>query len=153
MPNVGNGSGNYHHEKITICKDCGAPRDLENPHALCIECRKRRLKANHRRYLDRQKSKLGSEQYLLKRQVSVLKWRGVKNISPEVIKQRLEDQGGKCAICSKTTPGGRGNWHIDHDHVTGEIRGLLCTKCNLMLGYADDDPEKLLLGVNYLRKP
>lgn len=44
-------------------------------------------------------------------------------------------QGGKCAICQRDKPGGRGDFHVDHDHGTGAVRGLLCVKCNMALGW------------------
>ena len=42
-------------------------------------------------------------------------------------------QGGRCAICLSTTTTGR-NWHTDHDHSTGKVRGILCHRCNTALG-------------------
>lgn len=45
---------------------------------------------------------------------------------------QLTSQGGHCAICPATVPGGRGGWKVDHDHVTGRVRGLLCDLCNKM---------------------
>ena len=48
---------------------------------------------------------------------------------------RINGQGGVCAICTKilTRP------YIDHDHVTGKIRGILCQQCNTALGFVGDD--------------
>ncbi len=47
----------------------------------------------------------------------------------------LAAQGGRCAlfrICGSVHPGGKWNrWHVDHDHVTGKVRSLLCNDCNL----------------------
>lgn len=40
--------------------------------------------------------------------------------------------------------------HLDHDHVTGAIRGPLCAGCNLMLGHAKDDPDRLRAGAAYI---
>lgn len=57
----------------------------------------------------------------------------------------LEEQNGKCCICGKIT-----KLSVDHDHNTGMIRGLLCKKCNAMLGFADDNPLILLNGIRYL---
>lgn len=59
-------------------------------------------------------------------------------------------QGSACAICrSKTTKGL--NWHVDHCHQTGRVRGVLCNHCNLMIGHAKDRIETLLAAVEYLK--
>ncbi len=42
-------------------------------------------------------------------------------------------QGGHCAICPATEAGGNGVFHVDHDHATGKVRGLLCHACNTMV--------------------
>lgn len=63
----------------------------------------------------------------------------------------LADQGDACAICGSTEAKGYGkHFPIDHDHVTGEIRGLLCSKCNAGLGLFNDDPARLTAAVAYL---
>ena len=41
---------------------------------------------------------------------------------------------------------------VDHCHTTGRIRGSLCHHCNVMLGFAKDSPERLMLGAKYLQK-
>src|ERR1039458_645999 len=61
-------------------------------------------------------------------------------------------QGRRCAICGTEEPGGRFNkWQIDHDHVTGKFRGVVCYRCNQLLGYALDNIEILLNAAKYLR--
>lgn len=57
----------------------------------------------------------------------------------------LMSQGGHCAICPKIE-----RLCVDHDHRTGDIRGILCEDCNLGLGRFKDDPELLKKGVEYL---
>ena len=47
------------------------------------------------------------------------------------------DQNGCCAICRKAIP--YSEIHTDHDHKTGEVRGLLCVRCNVGMGFIDDD--------------
>lgn len=65
----------------------------------------------------------------------------------------LEAQGGVCAIC-KGPPSGRWKhrFHIDHDHKTDRVRGLLCFHCNAMLGNARDQASILSAAVTYLRE-
>jgi hypothetical protein len=46
----------------------------------------------------------------------------------------LAKQEGRCAICRTDRPGGSGKFHVDHDHKTGTVRGLLCMRCNHTLG-------------------
>lgn len=55
-----------------------------------------------------------------------------------------------CAICSSPDPQGRGEFQVDHDHKTGQIRGLLCTNCNSGLGRFKDSPSDLRRAANYL---
>ena len=66
--------------------------------------------------------------------------------------QLFAAQGGVCALCGKPpTPGI--SLHVDHDHSTGILRGLLCFKCNNALGDYDDDPERLRAAASYLDRP
>lgn len=56
-------------------------------------------------------------------------------------------QSGLCGICG-VKPSTK--LHIDHDHVTGLVRGLLCGGCNRMLGFAGDNPARLQSAILYL---
>jgi len=62
-----------------------------------------------------------------------------------------DKQDGKCVICEKpfVKPS---EAYVDHIHKTGEIRGLLCVKCNFGIGYFDDDPGLLIKASKYLKK-
>lgn len=62
-------------------------------------------------------------------------------------------QGGRCKSCG-TKPNGKGRagkLHIDHDHKTGKVRGLLCVNCNVALGHAKDSPTRLGQLIAYLK--
>ncbi len=59
----------------------------------------------------------------------------------------LAAQHGVCAIC-QTAPA----IHVDHDHRTGQIRGLLCFRCNAALGQLADDPLVLRRAARYLER-
>lgn len=56
-----------------------------------------------------------------------------------------------CEICGTTEwPGKDKKPHIDHDHKTGRIRGVLCSNCNIGIGYFKDDPDLLASAIDYL---
>lgn len=65
-------------------------------------------------------------------------------------------QGGLCAICHGDEIVKRGGkpvrLSIDHNHHTGKVRGLLCTCCNSMLGFAQEDISTLRNAIDYLAK-
>lgn len=61
----------------------------------------------------------------------------------------LEAQGFGCGICGDVRPGGR-TFHVDHDHATGAVRGLLCVKCNQGLGLLRENPALLAMAIEYL---
>lgn len=71
-------------------------------------------------------------------------------ISVEEFDALAESQNNMCAICGVGIPHGRGNWHVDHDHKTGKIRGLLCHHCNVGLGYFKDSMDNLNNAILYL---
>lgn len=70
----------------------------------------------------------------------------------EEYERMLSDQGGLCATCLKPPNGRWKRLHIDHDHATGVVRGLLCESCNHALGKVGDNIETLERMVAYLRK-
>jgi Recombination endonuclease VII len=61
----------------------------------------------------------------------------------------LARQGGRCATCRRK-PKPKCPLQVDHCHKTGQVRGLLCNRCNTMLGMGDDDPRRLRAGIAYL---
>lgn len=64
-------------------------------------------------------------------------------------------QDRRCAICGSSEPNGNTGWHTDHDHELnkrGKIRGILCFRCNVILGMARDDPTLFVRAVRYLKQ-
>lgn len=57
-------------------------------------------------------------------------------------------QGGVCAVC-----GDRPAVHVDHDHTTRRVRGILCELCNGFLGAFNDDPALIRAAIDYLERP
>ena len=62
----------------------------------------------------------------------------------------LEKQGGVCAICGVNENYSSWYFAVDHDHLTGEVRGLLCNKCNSAIGQLKDDPALIRKALAYL---
>ena len=74
-------------------------------------------------------------------------------LTPERVQEMVVEQGGKCAACGSTEPGGRHNvWLIDHNHMTGKVRGLLCNGCNVALGMLKEDETRIFALIEYLRR-
>ena len=67
------------------------------------------------------------------------------------------NQNGLCAICKQpecTVRNGKiKKLAVDHDHVTGKVRGLLCSHCNTAIGLFKDDIATMSLAVAYLLNP
>lgn len=67
----------------------------------------------------------------------------------------FEAQGGRCAICKTDQPTGHGakngRFSVDHDHSTGEVRGLLCAGCNTALGGFKDNVEVMESAIHYIQ--
>lgn len=75
------------------------------------------------------------------------------DMTPEQYRAMYEAQGGKCACCGTDEPGPRGKrLHVDHDHTTGKVRGLVCHHCNLGIGHLGDSLEGVERAVAYLRR-
>ena len=64
--------------------------------------------------------------------------------------RQLAKQGGGCALCGQPPKVRRLN--VDHHHGSGEVRGLLCARCNRGLGWFRDDPARLYRAAAYLAR-
>lgn len=85
-------------------------------------------------------------------------------ITSEQYSEKLQEQKSVCDICKmpetrivrvnakKYKTEKRPRLSVDHDHETGEVRGLLCTKCNIALGHMQDSIEILESAIIYLKK-
>jgi hypothetical protein len=80
---------------------------------------------------------------------AMLKYR--YGLSLERWAEMLAEQGGRCAIC-RVRPTEEKRLSVDHDHETGENRGLLCQECNLGLGKFRDNTVRLRAAADYLER-
>ena len=74
----------------------------------------------------------------------------VYGITPEQYNEMLSKQGGKCSICGEENPGGR-RLSIDHNHTTGQIRRLLCVKCNAGIGNFRENIALMERAIQYIK--
>ena len=139
------------------CIKCGETKDIEefyksrrNKDNYAIryttECKKCALKNRREHYAENKDRILASHRFRS------------YGLTKEEYDEMLDDQGGTCAICR------REEWTrasitkktralaVDHCHVTGNVRGLLCRACNLALGYFEDNIESMEKAILYLEK-
>lgn len=105
--------------------------------------REKRL-AQNKKYYDANR-----ESYAVSRKRSALKRK--YGLTLATFQALLVSQGNRCAICKIAEPTKMG-WHVDHDHETNEVRGILCAHCNRLLGHARDNPETLRAAIEYLAR-
>lgn len=127
--------------------------------SICIQCRKDyyknnrdRIRKNHKiRYRANRETVLKkSSEYQKKNWNKVMSRRRLNTYGINEIQysEMLTSQNNVCAICKKKET--KRDLHVDHDHVTGKVRGLLCGKCNAALGMVNDDKEILMRMYKYL---
>lgn len=149
------------------CSKCGAEKPIEDFRAdpryrggrqrICRVCQ-RPYQAKHRNTPEfRQKMREARASGELLAQDRKKKLRYVYGISPADYDAMLTQQNRRCAICGKepdTTPRNPqiNRLHVDHDHATGKVRGLLCVKCNLGIGYFGESAPTMEKAMAYLRK-
>lgn len=75
---------------------------------------------------------------------------GKYGLTPTEYQALLSVQGNTCYVCLRA-PGTR-RLCVDHDHATGKVRGLLCSKCNVYLGHLRDSIEAAERLVTYLKR-
>ena len=68
------------------------------------------------------------------------------DLTPAEVVALVASQDGVCALCWVRQPE-----HVDHDHRSGEVRGILCFTCNTGMGNFGDSPARLLAAAGYLR--
>ena len=79
--------------------------------------------------------------------------RKMYGVEPEHYKLMHDRVGGKCELCGiEEKHAAKGRLCIDHNHQTGEVRGLLCSNCNAGLGGLGDNIERLKKAITYLEE-
>lgn len=69
-------------------------------------------------------------------------------ITKEWFDRQLKKQKGKCAVCFRMLI----KPNVDHDHITGKVREILCWSCNMAIGYFKENTKVLNSAIKYLNK-
>lgn len=137
---------------MIYCRDCEKlfilPIRWKNQSHICINCRRLKLAI----WRDKNPDKRVIYESKDKEKRREARWKRQYGITREMYNSTLSQQDGKCAIC-KTKEIGRGHthFHVDHNHSTNKIRGLLCDKCNRGLGFFKDNYTILTAACEYLK--
>jgi hypothetical protein len=78
------------------------------------------------------------------------RWRHEYGVSPEQVELMRVAQNNRCGSCFENF--GTETPSVDHCHTSGEVRGLLCTKCNLGIGHFQDSPTRMRQGADYIER-
>lgn len=132
---------------MKVCNTCKVEKNLSEFYGLKTVCKACRAITN-KQWRDNNKEK--------KQLLNTNWWYKSKyGITYEEFRQQCEAQGGKCNICNTDLEyKGKSNKSAvqDHDHETGQLRGVLCNACNVGLGHFKDNQDVLLNAVDYLKE-
>lgn len=146
-------------ESGTRLRYCSKCRSELPTHKVCSECHETKT-ANNFSLSARKDKALNSRcivcQKASAKDSSLKRLYGIDGQEYAAIK---EIQNGRCAICQRAT-GATKALSVDHDHAIEKtnglrqsVRGLLCSKCNDLLGHVRDNTETLMRAVDYLNNP
>lgn len=140
---------------VKVCADCGEEKSINDfylrdgrPRSACKPCWAERTKRDRVANPERFRA-YGRGSYARNNRY----WYHVKTeygLTQEQYQTMWEEQQGCCAACRSdfdVRP------HVDHDHTTGVVRGLLCAGCNKALGHTKDDVTRLRALIAYLERP
>lgn len=139
---------------MKICQQCKTKPTLGNS-TLCHQCY---YEKNPEKYKIKIKNsaeykKKNKEKHALYVKKAQLKIR--YGLTYEQYLDMFKTQNNQCAICGykhkEEYKGTQKSLCVDHNHKTQYVRGLLCKRCNVGLGYFNDDPMLLEKAINYIR--
>jgi hypothetical protein len=133
-------------------------RDMHKTKAQCRECTNTKArayaKANRAKVLAYKKAHGHTVQPSGLTRNKEGKLRTTYGLSASAFNDMLKAQGFKCGCCGGpfASNNHKRPMHVDHNHQTGKVRGILCGGCNLILGHAKDSIEVLQRAIFYLQK-
>jgi hypothetical protein len=135
MPRKGSGwieGRSVGNSRISFCRNCGK-RAATKPLPICSEPKHQAYYRSNRVHRERWYQNLTPEQRIDFQRRTQYTFR--YGLSTENFQTLWEKQGKKCAICGTPFQLEYGKYGVDHDHKTGKVRGILCMRCNIALGF------------------
>ena len=143
----------YDKELIEFHKDKTHKDGLKS---YCKLCEKNFGDSYRKEHKDEIKKRQDSWAYKNKKKRETYRIKYCYGLSNDQYQNMFNVQNGVCAICGKGETRIRNEkvcqLTVDHDHQTGRVRGLLCSKCNGAIGWLGDDPNIVLKAFNYLQQ-
>lgn len=118
----------------------------------CRTCERIRRKANRDKNLEKYRS--FARNYARKNYQRIGKNANLVSkygLTLEQYNSLRDKQDYKCAICNKHESKFTKALHVDHNHKTGKVRGLLCDSCNRAIGHFKEDPKAIASAIEYIR--
>jgi len=135
------------------CNDCSkkSVRDWRANNLERDRKRNNEYRKTHPEYAERRRKREREKYWAdpLKARHDRLRYNYGPDITLEWYRQVEAAQGGVCAICRRKCKTGR-SLAVDHNHETGQIRGLLCQKCNHAIGLFSEDTDLMMAAIDYL---
>ena len=147
-----------------VCSRCGHTGEFygdkskkDGVHPICVACHRKYKKELHARDSEARNRQLErSREYRrlnpVKYKLAILdcNYKKKYGITLEEYNCMLEKQNNCCAVCKD--PPIKQRLHVDHNHVTGKVRGLLCQACNVSIGKMKESPELIRKLADYVEK-
>lgn len=141
---------------MKMCPDCGTekPREAfyvdrkraDALHTYCKDCCKRRAKDAYARSDKAERARIHREWVRANRE-HIRAYKTAQSLGVSVADVKALLVRGRCEIC-----GAKESLRVDHCHMAGRLRGLLCDPCNKGLGFFRDDPKRLRSALRYLKR-
>lgn len=124
-------------------------KDTKKRRSICKSCHNKTYRDSYRKNPEKYRNYTSSRSYRpeLKRKANLKTF----GLTIQEYEEMLQQQESVCAICSEVCSSGK-RLAVDHCHLTGKVRQLLCRRCNQSMGKFNDDPVLLQKVVDYLLK-
>lgn len=115
----------------------------------CKECYSRTYEKYYQEYNARYRKNYKKNRDQILKKNANRKYKHRYGITTEEKEKMVLAQGGKCLVCKNIFKSSK-DQHVDHDHKTKKVRGILCNNCNFLLGAANDSVQLLQQAIIYL---